>query len=422
MIVPSIDLQGGQVVQLIGGRERALDAGDPLPWLTRFAVAGEVAVIDLDAAMGTGSNRELIANLVRTAPCRVGGGIRNYDTAKWWLDQGAARIIIGTAAEPVLLRRLPRERVIVALDGRNGEVVVDGWQTATGKRVLDRVSELRELVGGFLITFVEREGRLEGTNLDGARDIIAAAGSARVTIAGGITTPDEIAALDALGADAQVGMALYTDRMSLAEAIAAPLTSDRPDGLFATVVVDEHGTALGLAWSTAASLEEAVTHRRGVYHSRTRGLWVKGETSGAIQELLRVDLDCDRDALRFTVRQHGEGFCHTGSATCWGEGPPLTALERTIATRMVSAPPGSYTRRLLDDPTLLTAKLREEAGELAAAGSPEHAAEEAADLIYFAMVMMQRHGTTLVDVERVLRRRSLGVTRRAGDAKSEDSR
>ncbi|HET9064773.1 MAG TPA: phosphoribosyl-ATP diphosphatase [Gemmatimonadales bacterium] len=421
MIVPSIDMQGGQVVQLIGGRDRAIDAGDPTPWLARFSVAGEVAVIDLDAAMRTGSHRAMIAELVRAAPCRVGGGIRDYETARWWLDQGAARIIIGTAAEPALLRRLPRERLIVALDGRHGEVVVDGWQTTTGRQVIERVAELRELVGGFLVTFVEREGRLEGTDLTAAEEIVAAAGSARVTIAGGVTTPGEIATLDALGADAQVGMALYTGRMSLATAIAAPLRSDRPDGLFATVVADEHGTALGLAWSNAASLEEAVDSRRGVYHSRSRGLWIKGEESGATQELLRVDLDCDRDALRFTVRQAGAGFCHEGTATCWGAAPPLTELEQTIASRMASAPTGSYTRRLLDDPALLAAKLREEAGELAAATSPEHAAEEAADLFYFAMVQMQQHGATLADVERVLRRRSLGVTRRPGDAKPESS-
>jgi len=421
MIVPSIDMQGGQVVQLIGGRDRAIDAGDPTPWLARFSVAGEVAVIDLDAAMRTGSHRAMIAELVRAAPCRVGGGIRDYETARWWLDQGAARIIIGTAAEPALLRRLPRERLIVALDGRHGEVVVDGWQTTTGRQVIERVAELRELVGGFLVTFVEREGRLEGTDLTAAEEIVAAAGSARVTIAGGVTTPGEIATLDALGADAQVGMALYTGRMSLATAIAAPLRSDRPDGLFATVVADEHGTALGLAWSNAASLEEAVDSRRGVYHSRSRGLWIKGEESGATQELLRVDLDCDRDALRFTVRQAGAGFCHEGTATCWGAAPPLTELEQTIASRMASAPTGSYTRRLLDDPGLLAAKLREEAGELAAATSPEHAAEEAADLFYFAMVQMQQHGATLADVERVLRRRSLGVTRRPGDAKPESS-
>ncbi len=419
MIVPSIDMQGGQVVQLIGGRDHALDAGEPLPWLTRFAVAGEVAVIDLDAAMGTGSNRAVIAALVRTAPCRVGGGIRDYDTARWWLDQGAARIIIGTAAEPALLRRLPRERVLVALDGQHGEVVVDGWQTATGRQVVDRVAELRDLTGGFLVTFVEREGRLAGTDLDAAARITTAAGAARVTIAGGITTTEEIATLDALGADAQVGMALYTGRLSLADAIAAPLRSDRADGLFATVVADEHGTALGLAWSTAATLAEAVESRRGVYHSRTRGRWVKGETSGATQELVRVDLDCDRDALRFTIRQQGSGFCHTGSATCWGGAPPLTALERTIASRMASAPPGSYTRRLLEDPALLAAKLREEANELATADTPSHVAEEAADLLYFAMVQMQRHGITLADVERVLRRRSRGVTRRPGDAKPE---
>lgn len=419
MIIPSIDLQGRQVVQLVGGRDHALDAGAPGPWLERFGIAGEVAVVDLDAALGRGTQRDLIAPLCDAGRCRVGGGIRDYDTARWWLDAGAERIVIGTAAQPDLLRRLPRERVIAALDARDGEVVVEGWQTGTGRGILERMAELRELVGGFLVTFVEREGRLGGTDLAMSRTLVEAAGEARVTIAGGVTTAAEIAELDRLGADAQVGMALYTGRLSLAEAIAAPLVTDRTDGLFATVVVDERGTALGLAWSSHESLTRAIETRQGVYHSRTRGLWVKGETSGATQELLRVDLDCDRDALRFTVRQAGAGFCHRETATCWGEAPPLAALEATIADRRMTAPADSYTRRLFDDPTLLAAKLREEAAELSEATSADHVAHEAADLIYFAMVQLARHDVRLADVERILHRRALGVTRRPGNAKPE---
>ncbi len=420
MIIPSIDISGGQAVQLVEGRHKALEAGDPLAVAERFAVAGPLAVIDLDAAMGTGDNRAVIERLVRRFDCRVGGGIRSFEAAARWLDSGAAQIILGTAAQPELLRQLPCERIIAALDARDGEVMVEGWQKATGVGVLERMAELRGLVSGFLVTFIEVEGHLVGTRLEQVEQLAAGAEPARLTVAGGVTTTDEIAAIDRLGADAQVGMALYTGRLGLAEAIAAPLTSDRADGLWPTVVVDEHRQALGLAWSSMDSLREAVTNRQGVYHSRRRGLWVKGETSGNTQELLRVDVDCDRDALRFTVRQGGEGFCHTGQWTCWDNGAGLPRLAKRLARRVAGAPEGSYTKRLLETPELLAAKLTEEAGELAAAEAPDHVVEEAADVIYFTLVAMARAGVDLADVEAVLDRREYRISRRAGDAKPEN--
>jgi phosphoribosyl-ATP pyrophosphohydrolase len=417
VIIPSIDIMGGRAVQLVGGRRQALDAGDPRGVCERFRCAPEIAVVDLDAALGQGSNAPVIRELLRMARCRVGGGIRNVDTAIAWLDAGATHVVLGTAAIPEVLERLPAERVIAALDAEDGEVVVEGWRKRTGRGVQERIHELRGLAGGFLVTLVEREGRLEGTDLERAKEFVAAAGGAHVTLAGGVTTCEEIACLDRMGVDAQVGMALYTDRIDLGDALGAPLRSDRPDGLWPTVVVDEHGTALGLAWSSAESLREAVRTLRGVYHSRTRGLWRKGETSGATQELLHVDLDCDRDALRFTVRQHGSGFCHLETRTCWGETEGLPALARRLAERRVSSPPGSYTRRLLDDPTLLHAKLLEESGELAAASEPSDVAWEAADVFYLALVALARSGVPLADVEAELDRRSRRVTRRGGDAK-----
>ena len=421
MIVPSIDIMDGRAVQLVGGAEKALDAGDPLAVAERFAVAGELAVIDLDAALGRGSNAEIVRRIVARHPCRVGGGIRDAATATRWLDLGARRVILGTKAVPELLRALPKERVIAALDAREGEVVVAGWTRPTGRDVPGRMAELGDLVSGFLVTFVETEGRLRGLDLGRAADVVRAAGPRRVTIAGGVTTPADVAALDALGADAQVGMALYTGRMDLADGLAAPLASDRPDGLWPTVVIDERGVALGLAWSDGESLREAVRSRRGVYRSRTRGLWVKGATSGAAQELIRVDLDCDRDALRFTVRQRGSGFCHAGTRTCFGEDGGLGRLARRLAGRASSAPPGSYTRRLLDDPGLLASKLSEEARELAEA-APAAAADEAADLLYFALVALVRAGRDLSDVEAALDRRELKITRRPGDAKPDGGR
>jgi phosphoribosyl-ATP pyrophosphohydrolase len=351
------------------------------------------------------------------APCRVGGGIRDVDTAREWLNAGASRIVLGTAAEPQVLSQLPRERLIAALDAVHGEVVVDGWRTKTGRSVIDRMHELRPYVSGFLVTFVEREGRLGGTDHQQVQPLKEAAGDCELTIAGGVTTTDEIASLDRAGVHAQVGMALYTDRMPLADAIVAPMTSDRADGLWPTVVVDEHGVALGMAWSNRESVRAAVERQQGVYWSRKRGLWVKGLESGATQELLAIDLDCDRDALRFTVRQAGDGFCHKHTWTCWGHAHGLPALARTLAERRATSPAGSYTKRLFDDADLLQKKLVEEAHELAAASGTEDVAWETADVVYFAMVAAARGGVSLAEVARELDRRSLTVTRRRGDAK-----
>ncbi|MEM7199110.1 MAG: phosphoribosyl-ATP diphosphatase [Planctomycetota bacterium] len=421
MIIPSIDLQDGQTVQLVGGEEKALDAGDPRPLARRFGRVGDIAVIDLDAAMGKGDHRALIEEVCTLAPCRVGGGIRDADSARRWLDAGAAKVILGTAARPEVLRELPRDRVIAALDAKDGEIVVEGWRKRTGQMVEDRIEELRDLVGGFLLTFVEREGRLVGTDLDRVRTLVERARPARVTVAGGVQDAYEVGAIDRLGADAQVGMALYTGKLDLAGALAAILQSDRPDGLWPTVVVDERGVALGLTYSNGESLAEALRTGTGVYWSRSRGLWRKGETSGATQELVRVRLDCDRDALQFVVRQQGGGFCHLGTRTCFGEDHGLGALARTLAARLREAPEGSYTARLLDDPDLLRAKLIEEAGELADAGEPSDVAWETADVLYFALVAMARGGVELDAVEEELSRRAARLTRRRGDAKPESA-
>ena len=151
MIIPSIDLEDGHAVQLIGGKEKALDAGDPRPLATLYGRVGEIAVIDLDKALGKGDNSDTIRDLIDLTPCRVGGGIRDVETAITWLDAGATKIILGTAASPEILRQLPADRVIVALDARHGEVVVEGWQKATGRGVIERIHELQGLADNFMV-------------------------------------------------------------------------------------------------------------------------------------------------------------------------------------------------------------------------------------------------------------------------------
>jgi phosphoribosyl-ATP pyrophosphohydrolase len=416
VIVPSIDLMDGKAVQLVGGRDKALDAGDPMAVAERFSVVGELAVIDLDAALGRGSNREIVRELVRRFPCRVGGGIRSVEQALEWLDRGARQVILGTSATPDVLSRLPRERVVAALDGVDGEIVVEGWTKATGSRITDRISELSDLVGGFLVTFVEREGRLKGSDMSAARKVVELAGDVPVTIAGGISTAAEVADLDRLGADAQVGMAIYTGQLDLADAFSASLVSDRPDGLWPTVVADELGVTLGLVYSSAESVRAAVAARRGIYWSRRRGLWEKGATSGATQKLVRIQADCDRDALLFTVRQEGGGFCHTGRRSCFSADRGLGALERRLRSRLAGGDVRSFTRRLLDDESLLAAKLCEEAAELAEACTRDEVVWEAADLFYFAAVALARAGVGLPEVQRELDRRALAARRRDGSS------
>jgi phosphoribosyl-ATP pyrophosphohydrolase/phosphoribosyl-AMP cyclohydrolase/histidinol dehydrogenase len=182
------------------------------------------------------------------------------------------------------------------------------------------------------------------------------------------------------------------------------------------VVIDEGGIALGMAWSDEASLAAAIDTGRGVYHSRTRGTWVKGATSGAIQELLAVDVDCDRDTLRFTVHQH-DGFCHTGERTCWGADRGLSRLARRLAAISTVPDPASNTAALLDRPTLLAAKLVEEAAELAEADTPAAVAAEAADLLYFLMVKATASGVPLQRIVAELDRRERRLTRRPMVAK-----
>ena len=418
MMIPSIDIQNGQAVQLIGGEKKVIEAGDPWPIAEKFARVGEIALIDLDAAMGTGTNDDLIKDICKRYPCRVGGGIRDVRTAIDWLDAGARKVILGTAATPEVLKELPRDRVIAALDARDNRVVVEGWKTQTNATVDERMLELREYVSGFLVTFVEREGRMGGLPMDRVRALVNIAGDAKLTAAGGVRNAADIAEIDAAGADAQVGMALYSGAMDLADGLMACMNSDRADGLFPTVVCDERGAALGFVYSNIESVRESIESGKGVYYSRSRrALWRKGETSGNEQELLRIAPDCDRDALRFTVRQSGTGFCHTGTQTCFGALCGLDQLDSMIAQRSIEAPAASYTRRLLEDPSLLRSKLREEVDELMDASSAVEATHEAADVLFFALTRAIQQGSSLGDIEKELDRRSRIVSRRRGDAK-----
>jgi phosphoribosylformimino-5-aminoimidazole carboxamide ribotide isomerase len=224
MLIPSIDLQDGAVVQLVQGERLAVKDEDVFRWVRRFEKFPKVQVIDLDAAKGNGDNLALVREIAAALSCRVGGGIRTIDRAHDVLAAGARQVIAGSslfrAGKPdvkfarALADAVGRERVIAAVDSKKGHVVIHGWKTALPLTAVDAVRALEPFCDEFLYTHVDSEGLMEGTDFD-AIEAVRSATTNKLTAAGGITTQEEIDRLHALGVDAVVGMALYTGRLQV---------------------------------------------------------------------------------------------------------------------------------------------------------------------------------------------------------------
>ncbi len=222
MLIPSIDLKGGQVVQLIQGERPAIASDDIESWVDRFRSFPKVQLIDLDAAMGIGSNDRIVRHIASQLPCRVGGGIRTVARAREVLDYGAAAVIVGSSlfrdgrADLEFASRLAEavgnEQIIAAVDSKAGRVVIKGWTEAVDLKATDAVRALEPYCAEFLYTHVDAEGLMQGTDLDAIR-AVSQSTSRRLTAAGGITTRAEIDLLDQEGIDAVVGMAIYTGQL-----------------------------------------------------------------------------------------------------------------------------------------------------------------------------------------------------------------
>jgi phosphoribosyl-ATP pyrophosphohydrolase/phosphoribosyl-AMP cyclohydrolase len=420
------------VVQLRQGSELVLQRDNAAELAGEFDRYGEVAVIDLDAAMGKGSNLSLIKPLLRRAECRVGGGIRTPEQAGELVSLGAKRIIAGSAAfrDPAkqgrgpgggefalylpfleaLAKGIGRERVILAVDARFSpasggayEITVDGWKTPTGLDLIETARAAEPYVGEFLFTCVDREGTLGGID---PKPVAALRGavSCGLTVAGGVSTLDEIEALASLGCDVQLGMALYTGKIALADAFVRSLNWKKGAAL-PVIAQSPDGQVLMTGFADREAVAE--TFKRGMlcFHSRSRDrLWMKGEGSGNTLALLRLRADCDRDALLATVEPAGP-VCHTGGWSCFGTDRRYTweLLQAIIAERFKNPRPGSYTATL--DDALVREKVREEAEELCTAAGREELVWEAADLLYFATVLLTRAGVAVGEVLDELDRR-----------------
>jgi phosphoribosylformimino-5-aminoimidazole carboxamide ribotide isomerase len=224
MLIPSIDLMGGKIVQLVQGEKKALEFDDFEEWIGRFANYPLVQLIDLDAAIGTGNNRALLERFTARLPCQVGGGIRSLDDATEILSRGARRIILGSVlvhknkinveAAEQFARQFGSDRLTFAVDSKGGKVAIKGWREVTSISPAEMMQALESQCGAFLYTHVDTEGLMNGIPLEVVRALRAIT-SRRLIVAGGITSQNEVNQLDELEIDAVVGMAIYSGRMSL---------------------------------------------------------------------------------------------------------------------------------------------------------------------------------------------------------------
>jgi phosphoribosylformimino-5-aminoimidazole carboxamide ribotide isomerase len=226
MLIPSIDLMGGKIVQLVQGERKALEFVDFEEWIARFSSFPLIQLIDLDAALGTGDNRELVGEFARRLPCQIGGGVRSIEAAEQMLSTGARRVILGSSlirdGQPdtnfanELARAVGPEKLVFAIDSKEGRVAIRGWRQLTHIAPIEMLAVLDSWCGAFLYTHIDSEGLMQGIPLDIVRQLRAST-SKQLIVAGGVASSEQVDQLHALGVDAVVGMAIYTGRLKLSD-------------------------------------------------------------------------------------------------------------------------------------------------------------------------------------------------------------
>jgi phosphoribosylformimino-5-aminoimidazole carboxamide ribotide isomerase len=225
MLIPSIDLMGGKIVQLVQGEKLRLSFDDFEYWIEKFSRFPLVQLIDLDAAMRHGDNSGLVAQVARRLPCQVGGGIRSVERAREVLDAGAQRVIIGSAlfsedgkvnvdAASEFASSLGAERVVAGIDTKNGRIAVKGWKAQVAITPDEAIPQLDAYVAGYLYTHVDGEGLMQGFPIDAAARLRRLT-ARQLIVAGGIRSQQEVDELDAMNVDAVVGMAVYTNLLAV---------------------------------------------------------------------------------------------------------------------------------------------------------------------------------------------------------------
>jgi len=408
MLIPSIDLMGGKAVQLRQGKTKILERSDVFELLEEFSVFGEVAVIDLDAALGEGDNRELIKQLLKRKSFRVGGGIRDLEVAREYLKAGASKIILGSCCQEKWVQSLDKNRLIFAIDAKGDYWSTKGWTEVSAIRVLDLIPQLEPSCSEFLYTQIENEGMLQGIDHERIEQVNQLS-KIPITVAGGISTLDDTAWISQKGCHAQIGMSIYQGKINLVDAFKSQCDFEK-SSLVPTIVQDANtDKILMLAYSSQESLTQALAQKSGIYYSRSRQqLWKKGETSGNTQTLVQADVDCDGDSIIFRVIQNASEdnpkqpfACHFDRYSCFPAQIPAFSLNRLsslLTDRLANRPLNSFTTQLFASPSLRAEKITEEGQELIEAETFEEVRWEAADLLYFTLVDAKAKGVDIQDI------------------------
>lgn len=412
MIIPSIDLMDGKAVQLKQGKEseKQLEREDVIELAKYYSKFGDIAVIDLDRAFNNGkNNEELIKQLCKIAPCRVGGGIRTVETAQRIISYGAKKIIIGTAASEEFLVQLPKDKVIVAIDTKNGKITTEGWTKELDKTPADYIKHFDDLCSGYLYTIVENEGMMQGCDIPLIEEVRKVT-KKELVAAGGISTIDEIAKLNKMNVSTQLGMCIYTGAVKLEDAFCACLDFNKCNGLIPTIVQDvDSKQVLMLGYSNCDSLRKTFETGLATYFSRSRNeLWTKGLTSGNTQEFKSALFDCDQDTLLFKVNQKGNA-CHLDSFSCFESKEfSMQELYKVLKSRKELMPEKSFTTKLFKDNFLLRRKIMEEAFEVVNFEQGDGLSWEVADLAYFVLTFMVDNGVSIKEIMNNLASRAKG--------------
>jgi phosphoribosyl-ATP pyrophosphohydrolase len=408
MIIPALQIRGGQAVALGGEGRITVLPEDPVELARDLYRYGEIAVLDLDAAREEGDNLELIRQICRVAECRVGGGIRDEQRGDAILRAGARSLMVGTGADEELLSRFPRSKVLVSLDIQDGRVVRRGWQEATDIDPLELALRLRGHCVGFVYALVGHRGRMERTELERFEALRSRLPDHSLTAAGGFTTAEDVRDLDRIGVDCQLGVGEQHDILELAEAFTAALQFEKEGGLLPVVVQDTTGQVLALRQLNEKALRQSLQEGRATYWSRVRGgLWTKGEGSGNAQRLRTVSASANRDALLYVVEtegssEPGERYSQFGEMSY-----NLHRIEAVLRARQDTSqhPTKSYTSLMLADREGVRQRIRQEARALAEAESHDEVRWETADLIYFLLLNLAQEGVSLDEVIKELRGR-----------------
>ena len=297
------------------------------------------------------------------------------------------------------MSKLPKDKVIVAIDEKNGKIAIDGWQNENEFSPLDYIKRFDNLCSGYLYTVVENEGMMQGCNFDKIQKVREAT-KLDVVAAGGISTLEEIKKLEQMNVSSQLGMAIYTDAIKLEDAFINNLDFAKQDGLIPTIVQDyDSKQVLMLAYSTPESLKMTFEKGLATYYSRSRNeLWTKGETSGNIQQLMQARYDCDFDTILFKVKQKGNA-CHLGRYSCFEDKEfAICQLYDLLLDRKQNLPENSFTTKLFKNEFYLKRKLMEEAFEVVNFEQGDGLGWEASDLVYFLLTFMAKNDITPRDI------------------------